>query len=205
MTTAQILHDIHYFWFGDLGDPTAAPNEDRTKLWFGFSPQNDEEIKSKYSDLLEDATQGKLDEWKNSTQGTMALILVLDQFSRQIHRKTDKAFAYDSMALEIAQYAVANGIDKNMHFAEKVFCYLPFEHSEEEAMQRRSVSLYSQLLERTSEAQYQFAGVCLKMAREHLSIIEKFGRFPHRNEALGRESSEEEIQFLSTIENRFGQ
>lgn len=205
MTNPQILHDIHYFWFGELGDSAAVPSEEKTQLWFGFSPQNDEEITNKYSNTLEDAAQGKLDDWKESVPGTISLIILLDQFSRQIYRKTEKAFIYDSKALKVAEDAVDNGIDKNMHFAEKIFCYLPFEHSEEEKMQRKSVALYGRLLERASEAQYQFANTCLKMAREHLVIIERFGRFPHRNEILGRESTEEEIKYLATMENRFGQ
>ncbi len=205
MTNPQVLQDILYFWFGEIGDPGECPSDERTNLWFGFSPQNDEKITNKFSSILDDADKGKLDVWKDSSHGTIAIIILLDQFSRQIYRRTEKAFAYDSNALKIAQYAVDNGIDKNMHFCEKIFCYLPFEHSEEESMQRKSVALYSHLLERSSEAQYAFASNCLKMAREHLVIIERFGRFPHRNEIIGRASTEEEIKYLATIENRFGQ
>lgn len=205
MNSAQFMHNLHYFWFGDLSVSSACPSEESTKLWFGFSPEVDTQITDEYSDSLEAATKGQLDEWKESSQGIVSLIVLLDQFSRQIYRKTENAFAYDTKALEIAQEAVAKQMDRNMHFAEKVFCYLPFEHSEDVNMQRKCVALYSKLLKRASEPQHEFASTCLKMAREHLAIIERFGRFPHRNEVLGRASNEQEIKYLAEQNEHFGQ
>ena len=183
----------------------SAPSDERLKLWFGFSPETDELIRREYSTVLEAAASGELDEWKQNAQGTITLIVILDQFSRQIYRKQAKAFAYDELALELAKDAVANQLDKTMHFSEKIFCYLPFQHSEKLDAQRKSVSSYGKLLDRAGESQYEFASKSLKMAREHLAIIDKFGRFPHRNEALERETTEEELNYLATEQERFGQ
>ena len=201
----QLLHDIHYFWFGNMANKTDAPTEEQLKFWFGFSQDVDKEITEKYSDLLEAALRGDLDEWRDSPQGSLVLIIILDQFSRQIHRKTERAFAYDSKAFEIAHATVAAGYDRDMHFCEKIFCYLPYEHREDEQVQNKSVSLYRGLLDKSSREQYEVANLSLKMARDHLTIISRFGRFPHRNEVLGRRSTEEETKYLATENSRYGQ
>ena len=205
MKEVELMQQTHYFWFGALKDPNEAADEEKMKLWFGFSSEMDEIVKKRYSQTLEDANNGKLDAWQESSQGTVTLIVILDQFSRQIHRKDEKAFSYDAKALAIAEAAVTRGQDKNMHMLEKIFCYMPYQHSEEMAMQEKSVALFESLLSHASKDQYEFATKGLKMAREHKDIISQFGRYPHRNEVLGRVSTEEEIKFLGQQENRYGQ
>ena len=203
MNKVQLLKSIHYFWFGDLAQE--MPAEDIVKKWFGFSPTIDEEIRKEYSDAMEQAVRGGLDDWRSSAQGSVVLVILLDQFPRNLFRRTERAFAYDDKALQLAKESLEKGYDKTMHFVERVFCYMPFMHSEEEAMQHKSVALFQQLANQTSGAQYKFGQGSLKYAREHLSVISRFGRFPYRNEALGRVSNEEEIKYLAEEGSRFGQ
>lgn len=201
----KTLNEVHNFWFGNLGSMESCPSEDKFKFWFGFSEDVDKEIRTKYTILLEKVATGELDKWRDSAQGSLVLTIILDQFPRQIYRKTERAFAYDKHALELATKTTRAGLDSNMHFAEKMFCYLPFSHCENKNMQHKSVSLFRNLLDKSSDAQYDAAALCLKMAREHLAIIARFNRFPHRNEVLGRVSTEEEIKYLAQENSRYGQ
>ena len=199
----SLLKSIHFFWFGTLdGD---LPEGAIMKKWFRSDTELDKEIKKKYAKAIKQASQGELDEWRDSAQGSVVLTILFDQFPRNIYRRTKRAFAYDKFAIKTAQETIGKGLDKEMHFVERLFCYLPFMHQEDEAMQYRGVTLFQRLVNQASGEQYQHAVFSLKIAREHLSIINRFGRFPHRNEALGRKSSEAEVKFLSNQVNRYGQ
>lgn len=162
------------FWFG----------QDR-KVWFEKNPTFDEEIRARFMPLFESAAAGTLASWTNSPRSALALVILLDQFPRNMFRGQPRAFATDPMALEAARTIVAQGWDKAFTEDEQTFAYLPFEHSEALEDQEQSLRLF------TGNANFEWA-------RRHWDIIRRFGRFPHRNAILGRESTPEEIAFLRT-------
>ncbi|WP_287496347.1 DUF924 family protein [Pandoraea sp. CB10b_02] len=176
------------FWFGAPGAPDfglARPE------WFRKSDVFDEEIRARFGALHERALAGELDGWADTPLGACALIVVLDQFSRNLYRGQGKAFAGDAKALAVARRLVGAGDDRRLPSAQhRVFVYLPFEHDESLESQHASLALYEQLA--------RDAGLVdnLDYARRHAIIIERFGRYPHRNEALGRVSTPEEVAFL---------
>lgn len=181
--------DILDFWFGKPdSDEYGRPR----KCWFEKNPAFDEEIRRRFLPLLEAAAAGQRDDWASQPESLLALIVLLDQFPRNLFRDTPRAFATDGMALALAQQAVAEGFDVRLRPLQKVFVYLPFEHSEEIAMQDRSVALFTTLAGNGKE----FASY-LDYAERHREVIRRFGRFPHRNAILGRASTPEEIEYLA--------
>ncbi len=175
------------FWFGredeaDYGKPR--------KVWFTKQPWFDEEIRTGFTPDYQLAATGQLDSWKSSPRNCLALILVLDQFPRHIFRGTPQAFATDPQALFYAEYAVANGYDRQMLPVQRGFVYRPFEHSEDLANQQQAVELFRRLSYDPNCAD------TLSWAIKHMQIIERFGRFPHRNKILGRVTTPEEAVFL---------
>ena len=189
---------IHAFWFGATADEDdeAAIIARQSALWWKKQPAVDAEIRQRFAPLVGRAAVGELDDWLGSPRGRLALILLTDQFPRNIWRGQAAAFAFDVLALRWAKEAVARGLDRDARPIERVFLYLPLEHSEELADQRAAVRLFDALAgEVAPEQAPAFAGY-LDYARRHLEIIERFGRFPHRNAALGRETSAAEAEFL---------
>ena len=158
--------------------------------WFKKDEAFDAEIGRRFGTAAEDAARGALDDWTATPEGTLALVLVLDQFRRNIHRGTPDAFSADPKALSIAQDALARGDDRRLPTDQRVWLYLPFEHAEDLAAQQvcmeRTAALCAELGDND----------LLKYAAEHRDIIARFGRFPHRNAILGRESTPEEQRFL---------
>ena len=181
-TTAR---DVLDFWF--QGDPTAW----RTDPWFKKNDEFDAAIRSRFTLALQAAQDGVLDRWTDTHEGMLALILVLDQFARNIHRGSYLAFAGDAHARRIARAALEAGADKTLTPVQRVFVYLPFEHSEAIADQRLSVRLFAGL------AGPPWAASVLDYAKRHRDVIRRFGRFPHRNAALGRISTPEEEAYLA--------
>lgn len=184
------LQAVLRFWFG------AAESEDtsyakRRKFWFGKQPDFDAAIRERFLTVYEQAAAGKLDEWQQSPLGCLALVIVLDQFPRNMFRDTAKAFSTDAKALSVAKHAVFQGFDRQLLPIQRIFIYLPFEHSENAADQAQSVELSRQLQGEAAEL-----GDVFDYAVRHQVIIDRFGRFPHRNQILGRESTPEEIEFL---------
>lgn len=175
--------DVLAFWFG-----TGADYGKRHKRWFEKDAAFDAEIKRHFLGLYEHLAGNR--EWLDDASSTLARIIVLDQFPRQMFRGTARAFAADALALEAAKLAVERGYDRDLLPVERLFVYLPFEHSESLADQLRACSL--------TEPLAQFAGTedVHRYACAHRDIIQRFGRFPHRNAALGRASTPEEIEFL---------
>ncbi len=171
------------FWF-------AAPRGTRRKQWFEKHPAFDAEIQARFLPLHEALAQGEPGRWLEDAQRCLARIVVLDQFPRNMFRGTPRAFAADPLALDAARYAVEQGYDESLLPVERLFAYLPFEHSEALADQVRSCELTRPL-----EAFEETADV-YRYAVAHRDIIERFGRFPHRNAILGRASTPEEIEFL---------
>lgn len=171
------------FWF-----ETLTP-----KQWWMKSEAIDNEIRERFKPTHDKATQGELSAWRQTAHGRLAEIIVLDQFSRNIYRDTPKAFASDEMCLALAEEAVALGLDKVLTPTERAFLYMPYMHSESLNVHDKAVQLFSQ---KGLDANLDFE-------LKHKVIIERFGRYPHRNAILGRESSEEELAFLHEPNSSF--
>lgn len=171
------ITDILDFWFRET-----SPDS-----WFSADSALDSRIRERFADAHEAAGRGALDDWTDTPKGTLALVIVVDQFSRNLHRGTPRAFALDGRARQIALEALDRGDDQALCDVERQFLYLPLQHSESLSDQELSVRLAE---ERTSLPVFQ------DFARRHRDIIARFGRFPHRNRILGRESTPEESEFL---------
>lgn len=189
------IAEVLEFWFGDLPASDAVPAE-RFRLWFGGGEEVDRLIRDRFGDDLGRAMRGEYDHWLESPRGTLALIVLLDQFPRNIHRGTDRAYACDERALLLCLAGMEQGHDLELAIAERAFFYLPLEHSEDLGMQRRSVRAFEALLAAAPAAMKEMCTGFLDYAVRHRRIIERFGRFPHRNAVLGRPSTAEEEAFL---------
>jgi uncharacterized protein (DUF924 family) len=191
----QIKNELLEFWFGDDPDD-AAVAEARAELWWGHRQETDELLQARFGAAASAAAAGALDHWTGSPRGRLALILLLDQLPRAIHRGTPAAFEQDTEARRVAEKGLESGADKLLRPIERLFFYLPFEHSEDLADQDRSAALFRDLSASVPEAhRVTFAGF-VDYAVRHREVIARFGRFPHRNAILGRESTPEEKAFL---------
>ncbi|HZD26090.1 MAG TPA: DUF924 family protein [Alphaproteobacteria bacterium] len=186
------------FWFGAPGTPERGQHR---MMWFakqaGDGSNLDALIRERFAATHEAAVAGALDHWQETPDGALALCILLDQFPRNMFRGSARAFASDEQARAAATAAIARGFDRDMPPVPAIFLYLPFEHSEDLADQRRCVELFGRW------AGTETGDTLLKYARDHLGIIERFGRFPHRNAALGRTSTPEEEAYLSDPEAGF--
>lgn len=188
MTSAA---DVLDFWFLPAGDP----GHDRFRVeWFRKDAAFDDSIRARFGDAVETALGGGFSDWEANADGALALILLLDQFTRNMFRDTARAFAGDARALAIAQGLVGSGRDKNLPPIRRWFVFMPFEHSEALIDQERSVALFAGLRREAQQPAFESA---YDYAVRHREIVERFGRFPHRNAALGRASTPEETAFLA--------
>ncbi|MCC7460975.1 MAG: DUF924 domain-containing protein [Gammaproteobacteria bacterium] len=210
MTRRHHAQDVLHFWFGPR-PWTAQSVQRRFALWFGdpkrpeLTPQVDEAIRLRYGGLAREAASGELAAWESSPRRRLALILLLDQFPRSLYRGTAAAFATDRVALSLAITGLQLGADAVLDPVERIFFCMPLQHSESREVQAESVAAFRRLRdEAPPEMQALFAGV-QAYAVQHHDIIERFGRFPHRNKALGREPTAEESAWLDTGGARFGQ
>ena len=185
------IDSVLEFWFG-RGATAAEINAEKEALWWSKNDALDREITARFAPLVAAVAAGKRSDWEASPRGQLALIICTDQFPRNMHRDSPKAFAHDPFALRIAKQCDA----AQLRPIERVFAYLPFEHSEELAEQARSVALFEKLAADAPPSEQKLFADTLDFARKHYDIIKRFGRFPHRNAALGRETSEEEAVFL---------
>ena len=190
------------FWFGAPGSAAEIAGR-QSKLWFGKSLANDQAVIDRFAATLTAATAGQLDAWANTPRGRLALVIVLDQFPHHIHRDQPQAFATDPQSLALSLAALESGEDRKLAPIERVFLYLPLEHAESIEMQERSVSLYEQLSNEAAADERALFDNFLDYARKHLDVVARFGRFPHRNEILGRPSTPEELEFLKQPGSRF--
>ncbi len=179
---------IYDFWFGGPGLDEFGQSR---KVWFVKDPAFDEQIRQRFLTTLESAQRGELQHWRQDPKHCLSLIILLDQFPRNVFRDTPGAFATDPMALDTARFAVEQRYDEAVSSLERVFIYLPFEHSESLQDQVRSVTLFKALKEEVSNG-----AEFLDYAKRHHDVIARFGRFPHRNRILNRASTEAEIEFL---------
>ena len=184
--------DVLEFWFGAPDAPVAARAE-----WFRKDDAFDALIGQRFGALIDQALAGGIEGWMASPSGSLARIIVLDQFTRNVHRGTPRSFAGDPLALAGARALVANGWHLGFGALQRSFCYLPFEHSESLSDQDESLRLFGLLRdEPLTPTVYEYAV-------KHRDIIVRFGRFPHRNEILGRVSTPEELEFLTLPGSRF--
>ena len=190
------------FWFGSPGPSVEVAGRQRT-LWFGKSQANDRVVVERFAATLAAATAGELDHWAHTPRGRLALVIVLDQFPHHIFRDRPQAFATDPQALAQCLAALAADDDRHLTPIERVFLYLPLEHAESLAMQERAVSLYAQLAHGVAADEQALFNGFLDYARRHCDVVARFGRFPHRNEILGRASTPDEREFLKQPGSRF--
>jgi uncharacterized protein (DUF924 family) len=183
------------FWFGDDPDDTAVAKA-KAELWWGHRQETDELLQVKFGAAASAAAADVLDHWTGSPSGRLALILLLDQLPRAIHRETPAAFAQDAKARKLAEQGLESGADRLLRPIERLFFYLPFEHSEDLADQDRSVELIRELVSSVPPAHRETFAAFVDYATRHRAVIARFGRFPHRNQILGRESTPEEKAFL---------
>jgi uncharacterized protein (DUF924 family) len=201
MSTPQEIID---YWIGDAAtSPDAAKK--RTQLWYMSSAESDDLLREKFGADLARAERGELDSWRQTANGCLALVILLDQFSRNLHRGVAAAFANDPQAVAVAQHAFDKGFDKDMSPIGLSFLIHPFHHAEDIELQNRCVATYEAMIESVSaEWQAQLQGH-LDFSREHRDVIAQFSRFPHRNEVLGRHNTAEEQSYLDAGARRYGQ
>jgi uncharacterized protein (DUF924 family) len=191
-TVTRSPEDVLSFWFGPPGSAPLA----RAERWFALDPAFDEEVRERFEGLVASAAAGALEAWRESPPGAVALVLVLDQFPRNLYRGSARAFACDAAALDVCLDAQSRGFDRALAPVERWFLYLPLMHAESPAHQQRSVALFEALAAETPPPVGDALAEAADFARRHRDVIARFGRFPHRNGALGRASTPEEIAFL---------
>ncbi len=190
---------INKYWFGRV-EETVVPSERRARLWFGESFEVDHEIKTLFAEQLEDAREGRCTEWEMAPRGKLAMIIMLDQFSRHLYRGNAKSFSKDDYALSICIQGMETQQDHELSLIERVFFYFPLLHSEYLKHQEESIRAYQMLVELAFPETQVIYESFFKFANHHYSIVRRFGRFPQRNAIIGRESTEEELQYLKDSE-----
>jgi uncharacterized protein (DUF924 family) len=188
--------DILTYW---LGDPQSSSYPEwRNPLWFGHKPEVDQYMRDHFMDAYRAAAAGELDHWTESAHGHLALILLLDQFSRNLFRGDAAMYAADDRAVDLSLRLVESGRHLTYHPLEQLFIYLPLEHAENVSLQRMCVRLFDRLVEEVPDTDRpRYAGL-LDYAHKHRDVVEKYGRFPHRNAILGRPNTPAEEEYLAT-------
>lgn len=197
------INSILEFWFGSWarsdfqGQVSPEAQMSLSKLWFGGGSDLDSRIRQRFFVLIESAKKGQLAEWEETPHGALALVLLLDQFTRNAFRDSGEAFESDDLALAVAKRAIEKGFDRQVLGPMRFFFYLPFEHSEVLENQELSVLYFRTSFSHISSPPLKsFCAQMLDFAERHFSVLRKYGRFPHRNVLLGRESTLEEIEYL---------
>ena len=202
MNTDTQPEKILNFWFGTLIEGIAA--DDISGRWFNSDHQFDNQCAQLCEPLLDQVNQGALDHWQDTPRHCLAFILLCDQMPRNIFRGTAQAYAFDAFALQAARRGVQQQFDSQLALDERSFFYMPFEHSEDLIDQHTAVGLFSQLRDQSPKEYRQRFGNTLRFAHQHRDVIQRFGRFPHRNKVFGRTSSPTEASFVEKGDG-FGQ
>lgn len=192
------IEEVLTAWFGAPDEPPA----ERQKRWFVPDPVYDAELRTRFGDLVEDAARGLLEDWQKTARGSLALVVLLDQLSRNIYRGSPRAFAQDAQALAISRAALDAGQHRELGFDERMVMLLPFEHAEDRDVQRESVFAFEALHAEAVSAGAPAGLVAMlaggvDFARQHAEVIDRFGRYPRRNAVLERTSTAEELEYLS--------
>jgi uncharacterized protein (DUF924 family) len=185
------FEEVLDFWFGREGEPGYG---EFREVWFRKDPEFDRQVRDRFESVYEAAATGELDDWKEEARSCLALVILLDQFPRNMFRGDPKSYATDRKAQQTAEYAVDRAFDRELPPFQRMFLYMPLMHSEDLEHQRRSVELFRGLGGEGDPSYY---------AVRHMEIIERFGRFPHRNEILGRRTTPEEAEFLTQPDSSF--
>ena len=192
------------FWF--KAHELSAPQIDgRMDIWFGEDPVFDHEIAKEFADDVEEASTGRLDHWAHKPHGRLALILLLDQFRRNIYRNTAEAFALDKAALKLCVEGAMEKKDAGLTPIQRVFYYMPLQHAESRKVQAKSVQIYRRLADAVSPTYRETFETIAQFAELHRDIVERYGRFPHRNRLLNRKNTPDEAEFLAGDAPTFGQ
>lgn len=195
---------VHAFWFGDISDEVACARRNHAR-WFERGRELDAPVRERFAVLLQTAARGALEHWQATPRGALALVLVLDQFPRHIHRGGALAFATDARARAVCESGITAGLDARLLHLERLFFYLPLEHAEDASAQQRCVALAEQLAASCQPGLRPIMEEEVRYARMHRDTIARFGRFPHRNAALGRDTTPEEDRYLAQGAERYGQ
>ena len=182
-----VAHDVLDFWFA----------ETNAAHWFVADAAFDAQIRERFGSAMDAAADGRLDRWAVNPPGWLALLILLDQFPRNLYRGDSRAWAQDASAQRVALSGIARGDDRQLLPLQRVFAYLPLEHAEDMALQRQSVALFEALCAEVPPSQRERFEEFLDYARRHRDVIARFGRFPHRNAVLGRTSTPEEMIHLA--------
>ena len=198
------IDTILSFWFKE--QELSAPQIDhRMDIWFSEDPVFDHEIEKEFTDDVDAASAGKLNHWAAESRGRLALIILIDQFRRNIHRGTAEAFSKDKLALKLCVEGAVEKKDKGLSLIQRVFFYMPLQHAESRKVQGKSVELYDRLAEAASPTYRETFLTIAQFAELHKDIIDQFGRFPHRNRLMNREDTPEEAEYLAGDSPDFGQ
>lgn len=193
------IDDVLSYWLGPPPE-TATELEAKKQLWFDGGPAVDAEIRARFGPVVAKARAGELTAWTGTPRGTLALLVLLDQFSRNLHRGTAEAFSHDPICLELARAGFDSGRFDELDPIERLFAALPFRHAEDVDSQKRGVALAVRDALGATPGLMDFLVYSVDWARKHLDVIVRFGRFPHRNKALGRTSTPEEIDYLAYLQ-----
>ena len=201
------IQEILNYWFGGLDDKKPIDkNSPVVKRWFTKSAKTDQEIRDKFERDFLKARQGEYKQWEESVRGRLALIVLFDQFSRNMYRDSPRMFETDSLALDLTLRSIKDKKDRELQLIERIFLYMPLMHAEQLDMQKLSLKQFAFLVEESKTANpgnISYYEYTFGYAQRHHDIIEQFGRFPHRNEILKRSSTEQEKEFLEKTSSRF--
>jgi uncharacterized protein (DUF924 family) len=199
--------EVREFWFGRL-PLTARALAERMRLWFPddatseLARQLDAAIRARFEPLMQQAVRGEHDAWADSPRRRLSLIILLDQFPRNLYRGTARAFASDEQALALALSGIQSGAEGALDVVERIFFYMPLQHAESQEVQDESVAAYRRLLNEAPDNLRAEIAAVLGYAEQHREVIERFGRFPTRNTALGRATTREEREYLTSAGRR---
>jgi len=192
------------FWFSDI-ELDSPQLDSRMDRWFGANDEVDEQIRREFGELIERATTGQLDDWTTTPRGRLALIILLDQFCRNVYRGTAQAFAHDKTALKLMIKGTMAGDHKQLSAVERMFFFMPLQHAESLKIQEKSVKIFNALAKIVPGTLHETFLMTAQFAELHRDIVAEFGRFPHRNDVLGRPNSSAETTYLAGDSPSFGQ
>ena len=203
MERAARIEQVLTYWFGELSGPTDV-DRSKNELWWEGGEAVDADIRERFGDLVGAACAGDLSGWTREPRGALALVILLDQFTRNVHRGTAEAFSGDARAVSIVDAAIASGHDRQLRFIERAFLYMPLMHAEDRVTAERSLAVFGALSSEISALGAELPDF-VSSATQHADIVRQFGRYPHRNELLGRSTTDEERAFLDGGGPTFGQ
>lgn len=190
--------DVLEFWFDGIDRTTALPPDGVMGFWFGGDAAVDSEIRKRFDEAVHEAHEGGFSSWEQESRSRLALIVLIDQFSRNVFRDDPRAYAADDRAQKLCLEGIGKGHDRDLHPLERLFFYMPLEHAEDSALQAQCVDLMKSIRDDVPDEEKQAYDGLVDYAVRHQRVVDRFGRFPHRNEVLGRESTPEEIEFLAS-------